>query len=138
MFRVTIFLEDRAVYEIMWGKKNLEGHRLQYSTSNARSVLDKYGYKCTLIICDNYCFFFVCNNDCTNPAQCYATRSLPVSLCPQVICFESESINYCYMEVHFTRCFKTPFTLYFHIRFSLVIISTLFVSVGEYFISNIT
>jgi hypothetical protein len=38
----------------MWWKQT--GHRLQYNTAYALFVLDTYGYRHTLIICNTYCF----------------------------------------------------------------------------------
>jgi len=42
-------------------------------------MLDNYGHKLTLGICNNY-FFFDCNISYANATQCYITRTLLILL----------------------------------------------------------
>jgi hypothetical protein len=70
-------LENRPVYDIMW-KNIVELGRPQMMV-RAHFMLDTYGYKCTLRICNTY-YFPTATMVCTNAPQCYVIRTLPVLL----------------------------------------------------------
>jgi len=46
--------ENRAVYEIMWKKYCTAGRATDDNMAHAHCVLDTYGYKHTLTICNTY------------------------------------------------------------------------------------
>jgi len=48
--------ENRAVYEMMWGKCCKVGQATDNNKARAHSMLDTYGYKYTPGICNTYCF----------------------------------------------------------------------------------
>ena len=53
----NFFFENRAVYEIIgevWYSQT--GHRRQYNTAHALCMLDNYGYRLELRLCNTYCF----------------------------------------------------------------------------------
>jgi hypothetical protein len=55
LYSVT-FQENRAALEIMWGRRGTPGQTAVVSMAHALCMVDKYGDKHTLAICDTYCF----------------------------------------------------------------------------------
>jgi len=53
---MTFFFENCAVYEIMWKKYCRAGQAADDNMAHAHCMLDTYGYKYTIRICNSYCF----------------------------------------------------------------------------------
>jgi len=70
-----MFLQNLAVYEIMWNYIVCTG-RTQM-TIGLKGMLDTQGYKQILRICNFFLLSF-CNYGCTNAPECYVISTLLV------------------------------------------------------------
>ena len=61
--------------------------------AHAHCILDTYGYKYTIRICNTYCCS--CNNGCTNAPQCYIICSLHCLSCLNITYFPVRQKSAC-------------------------------------------
>jgi hypothetical protein len=99
------FLENRAVYEIIW-KPILEPDRHKDYTYGSYALHTGYLMLQLHAKLIQYLLFFLCNNGSTNAPYCYVVRTLPVL-------FHSPSHDHCNSTPYGLQVMKLPIVRFY-------------------------